>query len=144
MGRRSKSVITPPRASSATSPRKTSSASLCQRRKFNSMSSLRNSRLLVFTVGLIVTCCSVAHAHPHHGEHGTGLTDGLLHPLLGIDHLLAMVATGLLAAQLGGKALWAVPASFVGSMVLGGISGMTGIGMPGVELGIALSIVVLG
>lgn len=86
---------------------------------------------------------SLAMAHPGHGE-ALGLAHGFAHPLSGLDHILAMVTVGLLAAQLGGRALWLVPASFVTVMALGGCLGVAGIGMPFVELGIALSVVVLG
>jgi urease accessory protein len=79
---------------------------------------------------------------------GIGSTDGLLHgfahPLGGLDHILAMVGVGLLAARLGGRALWLVPAAFVAMMAVGGAAGMYGHDLPWVEAGIALSIVVLG
>lgn len=87
---------------------------------------------------------ATAYGHPGHPEHESGLLAGLTHPLLGIDHLLAMVTVGLLAAQIGGRALWALPAAFVGSMLLGGICGVQGWSLPGVEYGIALSIVLFG
>jgi hydrogenase/urease accessory protein HupE len=56
-----------------------------------------------------------------------GFTDGFLHPLTGWDHLLAMFAVGLWAAQHRGRALWLIPLSFVGVMVLGGILGVAGV-----------------
>ncbi len=67
-----------------------------------------------------------------------------MHPIGGLDHVLAMVAVGLLAARLGGRALWLVPLSFVTMMIAGGIAGVSGIGLPFVELGISGSILVLG
>jgi urease accessory protein len=73
-----------------------------------------------------------------------GITYGFLHPLLGLDHLLAMVAIGLWAAQLGGRALWVVPASFVGVMTLGGLAGMARLNLPMVETGILISVLMLG
>lgn len=79
-----------------------------------------------------------------HEGTGGGALAGFLHPLLGLDHLLAMVAVGLLSAQMGGRAIWTVPAAFVGVMVIGGILGLAGIGLPLVEYGIAGSVVVLG
>jgi urease accessory protein len=85
---------------------------------------------------------TVASAHP--GHEGAGFVHGLLHPLGGLDHILAMVAVGLFAARLGGRALWLVPASFVTAMALAGAVGMTGLALPHVEAGIALSILVLG
>ncbi|HEY9215824.1 MAG TPA: HupE/UreJ family protein, partial [Ancylobacter sp.] len=66
------------------------------------------------------------------------------HPVSGIDHVLAMVAVGIFAATLGGRALWAVPASFVMLMALGGALGMMGVSVPFVEIGIAASVIVLG
>jgi urease accessory protein len=63
---------------------------------------------------------------------------------MGLDHLLAMTAVGLLAAQMGGRALWALPVAFLGAMIGGGALGMLGWSLPGVEYAIALSIVVIG
>ncbi len=86
---------------------------------------------------------SLAFAHPGHGE-AAGLVHGFLHPIGGLDHVLAMVAVGLFAAHLGGRALWAVPATFVALMAAGGALGMAGLVLPHVELGIAASVVALG
>jgi urease accessory protein len=85
---------------------------------------------------------SIALAHPGHAE--SGIVAGLLHPLSGLDHLLAMVAVGLLAAELGGRALWAVPAAFVTIMALGGMAGAAGLSLPYVEVAVALSVAVFG
>jgi urease accessory protein len=86
---------------------------------------------------------SVAWAHTGAGAaHGFG--EGFAHPFGGLDHLLAMVTVGLFAATLGGRALWAVPLAFMGVMAAGGVLALAGVGLPAVELGIALSIVVLG
>lgn len=81
-----------------------------------------------------------------HGGHGDahGFVAGFMHPVGGLDHVLAMVAVGLFAAHLGGRALWAVPAAFVALMAFGGALGMNGVGLPFVETGIALSVVVFG
>lgn len=73
-----------------------------------------------------------------------GFSHGFAHPLGGLDHLLAMVTVGIFAWQLGGRAVWAVPATFVGLMAVGGALGISGIDVPFVELGIALSVIVLG
>lgn len=84
-------------------------------------------------------------AFAHTGVHtGSGFAGGLAHPMLGLDHLLAMIAIGLWAAQQGGRALWAVPATFVSVMVLGGLLAWSGWGLPHIETGIALSVLVLG
>jgi urease accessory protein len=74
----------------------------------------------------------------------TSAIDGFLHPLFGLDHLLAMLTVGLLSAQLGGRSIWTVPSAFVTVMALGGILGILGMPLPIVEYGIALSVVVLG
>jgi urease accessory protein len=73
-----------------------------------------------------------------------GFALGFMHPFGGLDHVLTMVAVGLLAARLGGRALWLVPLSFVSMMILGGVAGASGIGLPLVELGISGSILALG
>jgi urease accessory protein len=86
---------------------------------------------------------TVALAHTGVGATG-GFAQGFLHPITGLDHILAMVTVGIFAWQLGGRALWLVPATFVVVMALGGALGIAAIGVPFVELGIALSVVVLG
>lgn len=83
-----------------------------------------------------------ALAHPGH-DQGQFL-GGLSHPVGGADHLLAMVALGLLAAQFGGRGVWALPLTFVGSMIAGGLSGYAGLPFPGVEPMILASVVILG
>src|ERR1700744_3877134 len=88
---------------------------------------------------LIVLSPSLAQAHPGMVGHTHGFTNGLFHPLTGLDHLCAMIAVGLWAAQRGGRALWAVPATFVSIMILGGFLGMGHVGIPFVEQGIAAS-----
>ncbi len=85
----------------------------------------------------------IALAHPGHHDDGQFLS-GLTHPVGGADHLLAMVALGLLAAQLGGRSLWALPVAFVGSMVAGGLAGYAGLPFPGVEPMILASVIILG
>jgi urease accessory protein len=91
----------------------------------------------------LIATSGAALAHSGHGDAG-GVLHGFTHPLGGLDHVLAMVAVGLFAAHLGGRALWLVPATFVAVMALGGALGMAGIALPFVETGIALSVVVLG
>lgn len=73
-----------------------------------------------------------------------GFQDGFFHPLTGWDHLLAMIAVGLWAAQHQGRARWLIPASFVGVMLFGGCLGLAGVYVPGAELGIAISVLALG
>lgn len=95
---------------------------------------------LAASVALVPTA---AYAHVGVGDTH-GLAHGFLHPMSGVDHVLAMVAVGVLAAQLGGRALWAVPCAFVGMMIVGGALGMYGVAVPFVETGIGLSVVALG
>lgn len=86
----------------------------------------------------------LAQAAAAHEGHGGGLLDGFLHPLLGADHVVAMVAVGLWGAFLGAPAIWLLPVVFPLVMALGGAMGIAGLPLPGVETGIALSAVVLG
>lgn len=86
---------------------------------------------------------AVAMAHTGTGANIDAM-HGFLHPLGGLDHILAMVAVGVFAAQLGGRSLWAVPAAFVLAMVAGGAAGYYGAPLPMVEQGIALSVIVMG
>ncbi len=79
-----------------------------------------------------------------HAYGGGGIISGFLHPLLGLDHLLAMLAVGLLSAEIGGRAIWTVPAAFVGTMAVGSILGIFGVPAPLVEYGITGSVVILG
>ncbi len=84
-----------------------------------------------------------ALAHP--GDAAAhGLWAGLLHPVGGLDHVLAMVTVGLWAGLGGGAARWLLPAGFLGGMALGGVLGMSGVGLPVVEAGILASVVILG
>jgi urease accessory protein len=97
------------------------------------------------TFALAALILFAGSASAHTGDHAvTGFAGGLAHPLLGLDHLLAMIAIGLWAAQQGGRKLWAVPAAFVGAMILGGGLAWSGIALPHVETAIALSVLVLG
>ncbi|MGX9144889.1 HupE/UreJ family protein [Mesorhizobium sp. 128a] len=86
---------------------------------------------------------SLAFAHPG-GHHINGFLAGIEHPLFGIDHLLAMVAVGMIAARTGGRAVLLVPLFFVSAMIVGALFGVAGIGLPSLETGIALSLVVFG
>lgn len=84
-----------------------------------------------------------AQAHTF-GVQGAGFAAGLSHPFLGLDHLLAMLAVGLWAAQLGGRALLRVPLAFMTLMALGCALALGGLALPAVETGIAVSVLVLG
>jgi urease accessory protein len=97
------------------------------------------------TLALTVLCLFAGSASAHSGNHLlTGFSSGLSHPLLGLDHLLAMIAIGLWAAQQGGRALWAVPLAFIGAMGVGGGLAWAGLALPQLETGIAASVLVLG
>ncbi len=85
----------------------------------------------------------LAWAHEETGQ-AAGFLAGLTHPVSGLDHVMAMVAVGFWGAQLGAPALWALPVAFPMVMAVGGMLGLMGIPLPGVELGIALSAVALG
>jgi urease accessory protein len=101
-------------------------------------------RLIKFLAAAgMVLMPTVALAHTGVGNT-SGFVDGFGHPISGLDHVLAMLIVGVFAWQLGGRALWLVPMTFVGVMAVGGMLGVAGIGIPFVEIGIALSVVVLG
>lgn len=81
----------------------------------------------------------------HIGDHShMRFSEGLLHPFSGLDHVLAMVAVGLWASQLGGRALWLLPVTFPVVMAVGAALGFGGASLAWIEIGIALSVVVLG
>ncbi|MDX2156842.1 MAG: HupE/UreJ family protein [Hyphomicrobiaceae bacterium] len=87
---------------------------------------------------------TVALAHVEAGGVAGGFVTGFLHPLGGLDHVLAMVAVGLWGAFLGAPAVWLLPVVFPVVMAVGGVLGAGGIAVPSVEVGIALSAVALG
>ena len=99
------------------------------------------SRLLFFLF-FFLSYTGIAAAHL---IGGNGLSSGLAHPFFGPDHLLAMVAVGIISTQAGGrKGIIAVPMAFVASMVFGGALAIAGIPLPAVETGIGISVLVLG
>jgi urease accessory protein len=101
--------------------------------------SLKHSLLVLSMMGAAMPAAA------HTGSHAaSGLIGGFAHPFSGLDHTLAMVAVGLFAAVLGGRALWAVPATFASVMLVGGIMGFMGAEIPALEAGIALSVVIFG
>ncbi len=87
--------------------------------------------------------CSVALAHQETGQ-ATGFVSGLSHPVSGLDHVVAMIAVGLWGAVLGPPAIWVLPVAFPLVMAFGGLMGLLGFPLPGVEVGIAVSAIVLG
>ena len=96
-------------------------------------------RLLLASLALAPTA---AFAHPGHDT--SGMLSGLLHPLMGWDHLLAMVAVGMLAVMGRSKPAWQLPVAFVSFMLIGALLGINGVAIAAVETGILLSLVVLG
>lgn len=103
---------------------------------------LKFQRLL--PLGFLLLLPSLAQAHPGMPGHVHGFANGLTHPLTGLDHICAMIAVGLWAAQRGGRALWLVPLTFVSVMAVGGMLGMASIQLPMVEAGIIASVLILG
>jgi urease accessory protein len=99
------------------------------------------ARIAALAVGLALP--SIAAAHEHAGVAG-GLVSGFVHPISGVDHLIAMVAVGLWGAQLGAPAIWILPLTFPLVMALGGVLGVVGLPLPLPEIFIALSALVLG
>lgn len=100
-------------------------------------------RALLALVALFATAAVPALGHTGAGPV-SGLAAGFAHPMGGLDHMLAMIAVGLLGASLGGRWMWALPAIFVSVMIVGGLAGVSGAPLPLVELGIKGSVVVLG
>ncbi len=96
------------------------------------------------TLGVVASLFVPFAAAHHLGAHGAGFASGVAHPLAGLDHMLAMIAVGLWAVQLGGRAYWSVPLAFVGMMVLGAVVAAAGLTLPAVESGIAASVLILG
>ena len=87
---------------------------------------------------------ALALAHVGQGDISGGFLAGVAHPVLGPDHVVAMVAVGIWGAQLGAPAIWVLPVTFPIVMAFGGVLGGLGIPIPGIEIGIALSAIVLG
>jgi urease accessory protein len=97
----------------------------------------------LLALGLLFILPNLASAHILFGT-SHGMKDGFVHPFTGMDHLLAMFAVGLWAAQHRGRAVWMIPLTFVSVMVLGEIMGVSGAYVPGAEFGIAASLLALG
>jgi len=98
---------------------------------------------VIVPAAVLALAASPALAHVNPAEHGS-FAAGFTHPFSGLDHMLAMVAVGLWASVLGGRAMFTVPAAFVGVMLLGFAGSMFGLSLPFVEPAILASVVVLG
>ncbi|MEM7775848.1 MAG: HupE/UreJ family protein [Pseudomonadota bacterium] len=107
------------------------------------MSRTATSGLLLSVFAFASFAPDTAYAHLQGGPLG-GFQSGFRHPIVGIDHLLAMLAVGIWGAQMGGRNVWTLPVTFPLIMAVGGILGMSGFDLPYVELGIACSVFVLG
>lgn len=104
---------------------------------------MHKSITLMVGSAITLSCLTTpAFAHPGHA-HG-GLEAGFLHPIFGLDHVLAMLLVGLIAARIGERALWLLPASFVSMMIVGGLLGANGWPLGHLELVIAASLIVFG
>jgi urease accessory protein len=103
---------------------------------------MRNSTTRFLTAIFLLAASSTAFAHP--GHNVTGFAAGLMHPFSGLDHLLAMVAVGLWAAQGGGRKVWLLPATFMTMLAAGAGIAMHWQSLPLVEAGIAVSVLALG
>ena len=90
---------------------------------------MRSKTIAIIAVLLICLIPTTALAHEGGNVPFGGFLAGLLHPVLGLDHLLAMLCVGILSAQIGGKAIWTVPTTFVLVMAVGGILGILNIGV---------------
>jgi urease accessory protein len=99
------------------------------------------ARIVLLLIG--VSLASPALAHVQQGQ-AAGFLSGLMHPVSGLDHVLAMVAVGLWGAQLGAPAIWLLPVAFPLVMAFGGFLGLVGVPLPGVEFGISTSGILLG
>ena len=101
-----------------------------------------NIKLTVFVLSFFILSPVIAH-EANSLPYGPFL-GGITHPVLGFDHLLAMVSVGMISAQIGGRAIWTVPSTFVLVMFCGGLLGLNMGGLNGYEIGIALSVLFLG
>lgn len=102
---------------------------------------MKRAIIILAAVSVLTPVAALAHT----GAGDThGVVHGFMHPVTGLDHVLAMVAVGILAALLGGRAIWLVPASFVALAAAGGLLGVQGVPVPFVEFGISASVVLLG
>ncbi len=99
----------------------------------------------IVTSSLVFLASSTAPAFAHFAiGHDASLAHGFMHPVSGIDHLLVMVAMGVIAARLGGRMMWLLPGIFVWMMAVGGILGFNGLNLPFVDQAIGSSVVVFG
>jgi urease accessory protein len=101
------------------------------------------TRRLVIILTTFLLYAEAVQAHINKGE-AVGFLSGLKHPISGLDHVVAMIAVGLWGAQLGAPAIWVLPVAFPMVMAFGGMLGLLGVPLPGIEIGIAASAILLG
>jgi len=105
------------------------------------MVNIKSSKKILLYLAFVLAFSSTVQAHL---IAGMGIESGISHPFSGFDHLLAMIAVGIISTRYGGKAVWMIPAIFVASMVAGGIMSISGLQISFAEAGIAFSVVFLG
>ena len=108
------------------------------------MKTFSNAHRSLLSIALLTVVPAVSQAHHAEFMSDRPFLQGLSMPVHGLDHLLVAIAVGLIAARLGGRALWLVPSSFTAAMVAGGVLNVLGVAVPLVEWGILASLVVLG
>lgn len=101
------------------------------------------SIVTAFLLLAIFSSTALAHDEIYIQQFGSFVA-GLTYPVLGLDHLLAMLAVGIVSAQIGGRAIWLVPCTFVLMLLIGGLLGLTPLSLPPIEFGVGLSVLVLG
>lgn len=108
------------------------------------MNNTSNLKSPLFFAAFILLMPTALLAHEGASLPYGSFVGGLSHPVLGLDHFLAMVSVGILSAQIGGRAIWTVPATFVAVMAFGGLLGYVDVGLTAIEAGIAVSVLALG
>lgn len=102
-----------------------------------------NRPIIAALASAVMLAPTATLAHTGHGDTA-GFMHGIAHPISGIDHVLAMVSVGILAAGIGGRALWLLPLTFISVMMGAAVLGMIGVDLPSFEVWIAGSLVALG
>ncbi len=96
-------------------------------------------------IALGIGCCILPFSSFAHSEiNGSSILSGMLHPISGPDHLLAMLSVGMISTVMGGRNIWLIPSAFVSAMIVGGLLGIAGIPVPFAEVGIGISSLILG
>lgn len=105
---------------------------------------MRLGGVIFAAAGIVLPTAAMAHTGVHYIGHGASFTSGFAHPIMGIDHLIGMLAVGVWAAYLGGRGMFLIPLAFVSMMIVGAGLGALGIVLPAVDPAIAASLVVFG